>query len=192
MELKPERRRFTYTKLINAKRIDSDPNQKDWDAQDDSIQNVEVFDSTSLVPVPNDRNFSPFIATSFLTREPRKYFRHQSVRFTVALKTWPEIEKLLVFFETENWPLFDRQARELDFGGDQISTKEERIRFVIRPIDAITIMPWRPLGRPQETINEIVKGKAAITRETAIELGRLLRISADCWINRDRQYLEFG
>ena len=44
------------------------------------------------------------------------------------------------------------------------------------------------LGRPIKTVNEIVKGKAAITPETAIQLERALGISASFWTNLETQY----
>ena len=46
-------------------------------------------------------------------------------------------------------------------------------------------------GRPRKTINEIVKGKAAITAETALQLERVLRIPARFWLNRERRYREY-
>jgi addiction module HigA family antidote len=45
-------------------------------------------------------------------------------------------------------------------------------------------------GRPRKTINEIIKGKAAITAETALQLERVLGVPASFWINRERQYQE--
>lgn len=45
-------------------------------------------------------------------------------------------------------------------------------------------------GRPLKTINEIVKGKAAITAETAIQLERVLGVPAAFWNNREAQYRE--
>jgi len=45
-------------------------------------------------------------------------------------------------------------------------------------------------GRPVKTINEIIKGKAAITPETALQFEKVLGISASFWINRERQYRE--
>jgi len=45
-------------------------------------------------------------------------------------------------------------------------------------------------GRPLKTINEIVKGKAAITPETAIQLERVLGIPASFWNNREAEYRE--
>ncbi|MFM8320246.1 MAG: transcriptional regulator [Chloroflexota bacterium] len=45
-------------------------------------------------------------------------------------------------------------------------------------------------GRPLKTINEIIKGKAAITPATALQLERVLGIPAGFWNNRERQYRE--
>jgi addiction module HigA family antidote len=44
------------------------------------------------------------------------------------------------------------------------------------------------IGRPKKTINEIVKGKAAITPETALQLERAFRIPASFWNNLQRNY----
>jgi len=44
------------------------------------------------------------------------------------------------------------------------------------------------MGRPLKTVNEIIKGKTAITPETALQLERVLGISAEFWINREQQY----
>lgn len=46
-------------------------------------------------------------------------------------------------------------------------------------------------GRTPKTINEIIKGKAPITAETAIQLERVLSIPASFWNNRQRRYQEF-
>jgi len=45
-------------------------------------------------------------------------------------------------------------------------------------------------GRPAKTINEIVKGKAAITPETALQFELVLGIPATFWNNREQQYRE--
>lgn len=45
-------------------------------------------------------------------------------------------------------------------------------------------------GRPKKTINEILKGKASITPETALQFERVLGIPASFWNNRQRQYDE--
>ncbi|HRZ43767.1 MAG TPA: HigA family addiction module antitoxin [Candidatus Paceibacterota bacterium] len=46
------------------------------------------------------------------------------------------------------------------------------------------------MGRPLKTINEIVKGKAAITPETALELEKVLGAPASFWNNAERNYRE--
>ena len=45
-------------------------------------------------------------------------------------------------------------------------------------------------GRPLKTINEIVRGKAAITPDTALQLERVLGVSATFWLNRASRYRE--
>ncbi len=45
-------------------------------------------------------------------------------------------------------------------------------------------------GRPKKTINEIVRGKAAITPETALQLERVLGVPANFWNNREANYRE--
>lgn len=46
------------------------------------------------------------------------------------------------------------------------------------------------MGRPKKTINEIVKGKTAITPETALQLELALKIPASFWNKRERRYQE--
>lgn len=46
-------------------------------------------------------------------------------------------------------------------------------------------------GRPTKTINEIIKGKAAITPETALQFELVLGIPATFWNSRERNYREF-
>jgi HTH-type transcriptional regulator/antitoxin HigA len=45
-------------------------------------------------------------------------------------------------------------------------------------------------GRPKKTINEIIKGKTAITPETALQFERVLGIPAGFWNNLERNYQE--
>ena len=44
------------------------------------------------------------------------------------------------------------------------------------------------MGRPKKTINEIIKGKSAITPDTAIQLERVLNIPAGFWNNLEKNY----
>lgn len=46
-------------------------------------------------------------------------------------------------------------------------------------------------GRPKKTINEIIKGKAALTPETALQMERVLGVPASFWNNREVHYREF-
>ncbi|MEA5616377.1 helix-turn-helix domain-containing protein [Cronbergia sp. UHCC 0137] len=46
-------------------------------------------------------------------------------------------------------------------------------------------------GKPKKTIKDIIKGKAAITSETALQLESLFNIPASFWNNRERHYREF-
>ncbi len=46
------------------------------------------------------------------------------------------------------------------------------------------------MGRPKKAINEIVKGKAAITEDTAIQLERVLGVPAYFWLNLQTIYRE--
>lgn len=45
-------------------------------------------------------------------------------------------------------------------------------------------------GRPRKTINEIIRGKTAITPETALQLQLVLGISASFWVKRESDYQE--
>ncbi len=45
-------------------------------------------------------------------------------------------------------------------------------------------------GRPKKTINEIMRGKAAITADTALQLERVLGIPASFWNSLERNYRE--
>ncbi len=44
------------------------------------------------------------------------------------------------------------------------------------------------MGRPTQVINEIVRGKKAITAETAIQLEAALKIPAHLWLNLQSAY----
>lgn len=44
------------------------------------------------------------------------------------------------------------------------------------------------MGRPAQVVNEIVRGKKAITAETAVQLEDALRIPAHFWLNLQSAY----
>ena len=43
-------------------------------------------------------------------------------------------------------------------------------------------------GRPKQTISEIINGKKSITHDTALELEKVLGISASFWVNLEALY----
>lgn len=45
-------------------------------------------------------------------------------------------------------------------------------------------------GRPKKTINEIIRGKAAITADTAIQFEKVLGVPASFWLVREQNYRE--
>ena len=45
-------------------------------------------------------------------------------------------------------------------------------------------------GRPKKTVNEIIRGKTAITPDTAVELEQVLGIPARFWLAREQNYRE--
>ena len=46
----------------------------------------------------------------------------------------------------------------------------------------------RQMGRPEQTISEIVHGKKAITGKTALQLEEVLGISAETWMRLEAAY----
>lgn len=46
----------------------------------------------------------------------------------------------------------------------------------------------RRMGRPQQVINEIVRGVKSITAETALQLEEVLGMSAEMWMNLRTNY----
>ena len=44
------------------------------------------------------------------------------------------------------------------------------------------------MGRPQQAINEIIRGKKALTAETSVELERVLGIPAYLWLRMEARY----
>ncbi|MCY4391342.1 MAG: HigA family addiction module antitoxin [Chloroflexi bacterium] len=46
----------------------------------------------------------------------------------------------------------------------------------------------RRLGRPRQVVNEIVRGKNAITAETALDLEAVLTTPAHIWLGLEQEY----
>ena len=47
------------------------------------------------------------------------------------------------------------------------------------------------MGRPRKTINEVIKGKAEITSDTALQIELVLGTPSSFWIERERLYREY-
>ena len=46
----------------------------------------------------------------------------------------------------------------------------------------------KDIGVPPRRINEIIRGKRAVTADTALRLGRYFRMSAEFWLNLQSHY----
>jgi len=46
----------------------------------------------------------------------------------------------------------------------------------------------RKMNRPAKTINELIKGKARLTEDTALQLERVFKVPAEFWVTREANY----
>jgi addiction module HigA family antidote len=74
---------------------------------------------------------------------------------------------------------------------DSVSPPGETLDELLEGIGMPQAELARRMGRPIKTINEIVKGKTAITPETALQLELVLDIPASFWNNREKRYQEY-
>lgn len=77
-----------------------------------------------------------------------------------------------------------------EFSPDYVSPPGDTLRELLVSLNMTQAELARRMGRPKKTINEIAKGKAAITPETALQLERCLGTPASFWLNREAQYRE--
>jgi HTH-type transcriptional regulator/antitoxin HigA len=73
---------------------------------------------------------------------------------------------------------------------DSVSPPGETLRETLEALGMSQVELAERMGRPKKTINEIIKGKAALTPDTALQLERVLGIPAGFWNNRDYHYRE--
>jgi len=73
---------------------------------------------------------------------------------------------------------------------DEVSAPGETLLETLETIGMSQVELAERTGKSNKTINEIVKGKAAITPDTALQLERVLGIPAGFWNNRERDYHE--
>ncbi|CZG59367.1 TPA: helix-turn-helix domain-containing protein [Legionella pneumophila] len=71
---------------------------------------------------------------------------------------------------------------------DKVSAPGETLLDILEEREMSQVELSERIGRPLKTINEIIKGKAAITSETAIQLERALGTPAEFWNTREANY----
>lgn len=77
-----------------------------------------------------------------------------------------------------------------EYQPDIVSPPGETLREVLTTIGMTQAELAERVGRPKKTISEIINGKTAITPETALQLERVLAISAGFWLRREQHYRE--
>lgn len=83
-----------------------------------------------------------------------------------------------------------KEARN-QYDPDVVSPPGETLRETLDALGLSQAELAERMGRPKKTINEIIKGKAALTPDTALQLERVLGIPAGFWSKRDYHYREF-
>ncbi len=71
---------------------------------------------------------------------------------------------------------------------ERVSPPGNTIRDILDDIDMSQAELARRMGRPPNKINQIIKGKKAITADTALELESVLGLPASFWMNREQNY----
>lgn len=79
----------------------------------------------------------------------------------------------------------------LTYQPDVISAPGETLLDILEEREITQKELAQRMGRPLKTINEIIKGKAAITPDTALQLEKALGAPASFWIQREAHYREY-
>lgn len=77
-----------------------------------------------------------------------------------------------------------------EFKPDYAVPPGETLREMLETISMSQADLAQRTGRPKKTINEIIQGKVAITRDTAIQLEKALGTPASFWNNLERNFKE--
>lgn len=77
------------------------------------------------------------------------------------------------------------------YSPDTVSPPGETLKETLEALGMSQAELADRMGRPKKTINEIIKGKAALTADTALQLERVLGVPAGFWNKRDNHYREF-
>lgn len=78
--------------------------------------------------------------------------------------------------------------KDIEIAKEMISPPGETLAETLNVKGISQAMLALRMGRPLKTINEIIKAKAAIMPETAIQLERVLGIEANFWLEREKLY----
>lgn len=82
------------------------------------------------------------------------------------------------------------KAGKNEYTPDSVSPPGETLLEILEDLGMTQAEFAERTGRPRKTINEIVKGKTAITSDTALQFEHVLGISAIFWNNRERRFRE--
>ncbi len=77
-----------------------------------------------------------------------------------------------------------------EYAPDRVSPPGETLAETLAALDMTQAELATRLGRPKKTVNEIVKGKAAIEPDTALQLEAVLGVPAGFWMARETRYRE--
>ena len=75
-----------------------------------------------------------------------------------------------------------------EYQPDLVTAPGETLLEILEDRDMSQAELAERMGRPKKTINEIIKAKASITPETAIQLSRVLGTSSTFWMNLESNY----
>jgi hypothetical protein len=98
------------------------------------LENIHYLDGENLIPKDMKGNFSPFIVTSFLPKDPAEYLKERDVRFFASQQVWPKLKALRVHAERKNATLFDKLAGDLHYGGN-LDDWQDRLRAELWAIE---------------------------------------------------------
>jgi addiction module HigA family antidote len=77
-----------------------------------------------------------------------------------------------------------------EYAPDRVSPPGETLAETLAALEMTQAELATRLGRPKKTVNEIVKGKAAIEPDTALQLEAVLGVPAGFWMAREGRYRE--
>jgi HTH-type transcriptional regulator / antitoxin HigA len=80
------------------------------------------------------------------------------------------------------------QAEGRKYSPDEVSPPGETLVDILNSKGMSQADLAERTGRPKKTINEIIKNRAMITSETAVQFERVLGVSASFWAKREAQY----